>query len=78
MMNRLNSFAALASLVAMSVLSACSTGPNSTPLGSNLEPEAHTSARLYVLDCGSIQFDSVTAFGLTDEETTVRDLCALT
>ena len=48
---------------------------NSTnPLGSNAEPAAHTSPRLYVLDCGAIQFPEVSAFGLTNEETSVREL----
>lgn len=60
-------------------LTACSTapgglGPDSTPLGSNTEATAHSSPRLYVLDCGSIRFDSVAAFGLTDAETAVREL----
>ena len=51
------------------------TGPaSSAPLGTNTEAAAHTSPRLYVLDCGSITFDSVVPFGLADDETPVREL----
>jgi len=60
------------------LISACSSTSgitaDSTPLGSNAEPAAHASPRLYVLDCGSIQFPDVAAFGLTNEETSVREL----
>lgn len=51
----------------------CATDGN-TPLGSNAQASAHKSPRLYVLDCGSLRFPDVTAFGLTNEETPVREL----
>jgi glyoxylase-like metal-dependent hydrolase (beta-lactamase superfamily II) len=35
---------------------------------------AHAGVRLYLFDCGSLQLDNVTAFGLTDDETDVRVL----
>ena len=56
-------------------LSACTDNPpREVPLGTNSEAAAHNSARLYVLDCGSIRFDSVVPFGLADDETPVREL----
>ncbi|MGH7557757.1 MAG: N-acyl homoserine lactonase family protein [Gemmatimonadota bacterium] len=35
---------------------------------------AQSPLKLYVFDCGRIQFDSVAAFGVQDEETDVREL----
>lgn len=61
--------------IALHGLMSCTTnGPGDVPLGINSEAAAHSSPRLYVLDCGSISFDSVAPFGLTDAETTVREL----
>jgi len=69
---------ALSALLSLGLLSACSSTSGvtagTTPLGSNAAPAAHTSPRLYVLDCGSIQFTDIAAFGLTNEETPVRKL----
>lgn len=74
MLKRLHMFGALV-LAALLGLSGCAdTAPRDVPLGSNNAPTAHTSPRLYVLNCGSIGFDSVAMFGLTDEETAVREL----
>ena len=63
----------------LSLLCACSattgnTGGSKTPLGSNRSDTAHSSPRLFVFDCGAIQFDDVANFGLTNEETSVREL----
>ena len=67
-----NAFSWLALLV---LLCACAeTEPRIVPAGNNSDTTARTSPRLYVMDCGSIQFDSVAMFGLTDVETTVREL----
>jgi len=44
------------------------------PLGENRSSQAHNGPRLYVLDCGSITFADVALFGLTNEETSVREL----
>ena len=72
------SFVALSAALLVALTSACSStiggSDGDIPLGSNAEPAAHTSPRLYVLDCGSIQFPNVAAFGLTNEETPVREL----
>ncbi len=72
------SFVVLGAALLGTLASACSSTIGGTtgdaPLGSNAEPAAHTSPRLYVLDCGSIQFPDVAAFGLTNEETPVREL----
>ena len=35
---------------------------------------AHADPRLYVFDCGHLSFPDVSAFGLSNEETTVREL----
>ncbi len=35
---------------------------------------AHADLRLYVFDCGRLSFSDVSAFGLTNEETSVREL----
>lgn len=37
-------------------------------------PVAQAEVRLYVFDCGSIALDDVSPFGLTNEETAVREL----
>lgn len=37
-------------------------------------PSAHAGMKLYVFDCGNLEFDDVTPFGLTNEETSVREL----
>ena len=36
--------------------------------------EAPSTLRLFVFDCGRLQFDSVAGFGLSDDDTDVRDL----
>lgn len=70
MLNRL-----LILLIAPPLLLGCANlATQDVPLGVNSQPDAHSSPRLYVLDCGSITFESVTAFGLTDAETAVREL----
>jgi N-acyl homoserine lactone hydrolase len=51
----------LLTLAAMSFL-ACATSPS------------ERGPRLYVFDCGQFTFDDIAAFGLTNEETPVRDL----
>ncbi len=35
---------------------------------------AQAGVKLYVFDCGNLKFDEVSAFGLTNEETSVREL----
>ncbi len=35
---------------------------------------AQAGVKLYVFDCGNLKFDDVSAFGLTNEETSVREL----
>jgi N-acyl homoserine lactone hydrolase len=37
-------------------------------------PAANGTVKLYVFDCGRLRLDSVAPFGLTDSETSVRDL----
>ena len=58
----------------LGLIAGCTTTPDPTPLGTNSQADAHTSPRLYVLDCGSINFSDVAPFGLTNEETEVRKL----
>lgn len=65
--------------VGLALLGGCSTQTTSSPatpapLGENRSAQAHTGPRLYVLDCGSLRFADVASFGLTNEETPVRDL----
>ena len=55
-------------------LAAQNGSAGNTPLGTNTGTAAHNSPRLYVLDCGTITFASVAPFGLTDDETSVREL----
>lgn len=66
---------------ALGVLSAALAGcaldgtgrnPASVPLGDNRADDAHTGPRLYIYDCGALQFTDVAAFGLTNDETDVR------
>ena len=52
----------------------CASSSPATPLGSNSQSDAHTGPRLYVLNCGSFLIDDVAAFGLSNEETSVREL----
>lgn len=71
--------AQLSFLALVIVFAACSSQPNPTvaaapPLGENRTAQAHTSPRLYVLDCGTLRFADVAMFGLTNEETAVREL----
>jgi glyoxylase-like metal-dependent hydrolase (beta-lactamase superfamily II) len=42
--------------------------------GCRTTPAADVDLRLYVFDCGRIGFDDVAAFGLTNDETPVREL----
>lgn len=51
-------------LTATIFFGACGQGPDATP-----EP-----LKLYVFDCGALSFDDVSMFGLTNEETPVREL----
>ena len=51
----------------LGVFGCADTAPRDVPLGNNSEAAAHSSARLYVLDCGSIKLDSVVPFGLSDD-----------
>ncbi|MDA0977999.1 MAG: N-acyl homoserine lactonase family protein [Proteobacteria bacterium] len=50
-------------LVVATFLSACVNSPDTEP-----------PLRLYVMDCGSLRFDDVTSFGLTNDETPVREM----
>jgi len=61
-------------LTTILLIGCAETATKDVPLGVNSQAAAHNSPRLYVLDCGSITFDSVAAFGLTDAETNVREL----
>ena len=58
----------------LALIGCAETATTDVPLGVNSDASAHSSPRLYVLDCGSITFDSVAPFGLTDTETAVREL----
>ena len=42
--------------------------------GCNPDPEARASLKLFVFDCGRINYDSVAPLGIADHETEVRDL----
>ncbi|NNE36446.1 MAG: N-acyl homoserine lactonase family protein [Rhodothermales bacterium] len=44
--------------------------------GCQSSPEVDASLKVYVFDCGRMNFDSVEAFGVSDHETDVRDLIA--
>ena len=51
------------------LLSGCAGGPVSDP-----KPQSQASLKLYVFDCGRLRFDSIEAFSVADDETTIRDL----
>ncbi len=42
--------------------------------GCKSKPKAGTSLKLYVFDCGRLNYDSVEPLGVADNETEVRDL----
>ena len=42
--------------------------------GCNPDPEAKASLKLFVFDCGRLNYDSVEPLGVSDHETEVRDL----
>ena len=68
-MRRLPTAAAAFTLV---LLAACATSQSDAPAIDASDDKA--SLRLYVFDCGTLTLDDVAAFGLTNEETDVREL----
>ena len=63
-------------LVGCAEIASSTTFPADTlpPLGENRSAQAHLGPRLYVLDCGTLRFADVAVFGLTNDETSVREL----
>ncbi len=63
----------IVTLAAVWLISCQSPTPSSEPSSeTNVEPGS--SLRLYAFDCGRIQYDSLEAMGIRDDETDVREL----
>ena len=64
-------------LLGMLVLVSCGGQQDSASSTTESETEAEapeSSLKLYVFDCGRLRFDTVTNFGINDDETEVREL----
>jgi glyoxylase-like metal-dependent hydrolase (beta-lactamase superfamily II) len=62
-------------LVALLLLGiGCGGSSSSPPVEPESEPAVESSLRLYVFDCGHLDFDTLTRFSIEDHETDVREL----
>ena len=54
--------------------SACMSDANQSVDTNSGDPSANTSPRVYIFDCGAIVLEDVSSFGLSNDETQVREL----